>query len=156
VIVGHSERRADHGEGDAIVCAKAKAGLRAGLTTIVCVGETERYRRAGQHLHVVEAQLDGSVPRDAAPGRVVIAYEPVWAIGTGLNAGPAEIAEMHAHIGDRLRRTLGQQWGACRILYGGSVKPENAAEILRTAGVGGVLVGGASLKAKDFAAIAAA
>ena len=128
VIVGHSERRANHGETDATVCGKARAGLRAGLVTILCVGETEAYRRKGQHLAVVEAQLDGSVPREATPDRLVIAYEPVWAIGTGLNAGRPEIEEM----------------------------PDNAADILHSRDVGGVLVGGASLKAADFAKIATA
>ncbi len=156
VIVGHSERRADHGEADASVCDKAQAGLSAGLKTILCVGETEEFRRKGQHLHVVESQIDGSCPRHATPETLAIAYEPVWAIGTGLTAGPAEIEEMHAHIRDRLIRTLGPQWENGLILYGGSVKPDNAAEILALEGVGGVLVGGASLKAADFTKIASA
>jgi triosephosphate isomerase len=156
VIVGHSERRAGHGEADGAVCDKAGAGLRAGLVTIVCVGETEAFRRKGQHRAVVEAQLDGSAPRTATPQTLVIAYEPVWAIGTGLNAGQAEIEEMHDFIRNRMLQTRGDAWGNLRVLYGGSVKPDNAAGILRCAGVDGVLVGGASLKAGDFARIATA
>ena len=156
VIVGHSERRENHKEADATVRAKAQAGLRAGLRVILCVGETEQYRRAGQHLDVVEAQIDGSVPPEADIDRVVVAYEPVWAIGTGLNAGRAEIEEMHAHIRNRLRLTRGEAWAGVRVLYGGSVKPDNAGDILCAEGVDGVLVGGASLKAADFSSIARA
>ncbi len=156
VIAGHSERRANHCEADDMICEKAQAGLRAGLSTIVCVGETVDFRRKGQHLAVVEAQIDGSIPRSATPAALVVAYEPVWAIGTGLNAGQDEIAEMHDFIRQRLIQTRGEAWATLRILYGGSVKPDNAGEILATDGVDGVLVGGASLKAADFAAIARA
>lgn len=144
VIVGHSERRADHGENDAIVRAKAEAAWRAGLTPIICVGETESERRAGREKDVVAAQLAGSVPE--GEGDYVIAYEPVWAIGTGLTPTREDIAEMHLFIGAQIRDGV-------RILYGGSVKPSNAREILSIANVHGALVGGASLKAEDFAAI---
>ncbi len=141
VIVGHSERRADHGETDATVRAKADAALRAGLTPIICVGETEEQRKAGQALAVVGAQLAGSLPETADP--FVVAYEPVWAIGTGLTPTTDDIAEMHDFI--RAKTPAGM-----RILYGGSVKPANAAEILAIDNVDGALVGGASLKAADF------
>ncbi len=144
VIVGHSERRADHGETNALVLQKAKAARRAGLTPIVCVGETEAERRAGRERDIVEVQLAQSLP--AGDSDLVIAYEPVWAIGTGLTPTIDEIAGMHAFI----RRQAGE---GVRILYGGSVKPSNAAEILRIPDVDGALVGGASLKADDFAAI---
>jgi len=145
VIVGHSERRADHGERDAEVKAKAEAGLRAGLTPIVCVGETRAEREAGRAETVVGAQLGGSLPGEGE-GEVVVAYEPVWAIGTGLTPTIEEIAAMHGFIRSRVG-------GATRILYGGSVKPSNAAEILAVAEVNGALVGGACLKAEDFYAI---
>ncbi len=153
VIVGHSERRADHGEPNALVLAKAKAVRRAGLVPIVCVGETEAERRAGRERDIVEMQLAESLParigdpgeRDPA-GDIVVAYEPVWAIGTGLTPTIDEIAQMHAFI----RQKVGD---GVRILYGGSVKPSNAAEILAIPNVDGALVGGASLKAEDFAAI---
>jgi triosephosphate isomerase len=144
VIVGHSERRADHGETDAVVRAKAEAAWRAGLTPIICVGETEAERRAGREKDVVGAQLAGSIPPGG--GEYVIAYEPVWAIGTGLTPTNDDIAAMHAFIRTKV------QDGA-RILYGGSVKPSNAKEILGIANVHGALVGGASLKAEDFHAI---
>jgi len=154
VIVGHSERRADHGESDALVRAKAAAALRAGLTAIICVGETEGERLQGRALDVVRGQLAGSLPEGAAPGTVVVAYEPVWAIGTGRTAETGDIAEMHGAIRTALVERLGPDEGrAVRILYGGSVKPGNAAEILRVADVNGALVGGASLKADDFLAI---
>ncbi|MCW5696602.1 MAG: triose-phosphate isomerase [Bauldia sp.] len=153
VIVGHSERRADHGETDAVVRAKAEAGWRAGLTVILCVGETRAQREAGEALAVVEGQLAGSVPDGARARNLVIAYEPVWAIGTGLTPTGADIAEMHAHIGARLAERFGEDGAGMRILYGGSVKPDNAAEIFAVAGVDGALVGGASLKAADFLAI---
>ncbi|MBI1185938.1 MAG: triose-phosphate isomerase [Alphaproteobacteria bacterium] len=146
VIVGHSERRRDHGETDALVRAKADAALRAGLTPIVCVGETIEQRRAGQAEATVGAQIAGSLP---AEGELVVAYEPVWAIGTGLTASTDEIAAMHGFI----RSTLGPRAAATRILYGGSVKPQNAGEILALDEVDGALVGGASLKAADFSAI---
>ncbi len=141
VIVGHSERRADHGETDEIVKAKAQAALRAGLTPIICVGELEEDRKAGRALDVVRAQLEGSVP--ATDEEIVIAYEPVWAIGTGLTPTIDDIAEMHAFIRSKCGKNT-------RILYGGSVKPNNANEILATPNVNGALVGGASLKAGDF------
>ncbi|MEZ5982785.1 MAG: triose-phosphate isomerase [Parvularculaceae bacterium] len=147
VIVGHSERRADHGESSATVKAKAEAARRAGLTPIVCVGETEAERRAGKQEAVVGEQLAGSLPDGAGP--LVIAYEPVWAIGTGLTPTIEDIAAMH--------RFIRQKAGAgVRILYGGSVKPSNAAEILAVEDVNGALVGGASLKADDFYAIISA
>ncbi len=144
VIVGHSERRADHGETNALVLRKAKAARRAGLIPIICVGETEAERRAGREKDIVEVQLAESLP----PGdpEIVIAYEPVWAIGTGRTPTIDEIAEMHLFI----RHHVGE---GVRILYGGSVKPSNAREILAIGNVDGALVGGASLKADDFAAI---
>ena len=155
VIAGHSERRADHGEDDATVRAKAEAARAADLVPIVCVGETAAQREAGQASAVVEAQVRGSLPRTGAPERLVIAYEPVWAIGTGLTATPDDVAEMHGHIRALLADELGAATGAeVRILYGGSVKPGNAAELLAVADVNGALVGGASLKAEDFWAIA--
>ena len=150
VIVGHSERRADHGETDAAVCAKAQAAFRAGLEPIICVGETLDERKAGRALDVVTGQVAGSVPQDAVDHAFAVAYEPVWAIGTGLTPTLAEIAEVHAAIRATLKDRLGAAGAAAPILYGGSVKPANAAEILATADVGGALVGGASLKAADF------
>jgi triosephosphate isomerase len=156
VIVGHSERRAEHGEGDDLVRKKAEAGWRAGLFVILCIGETEAERRAGETLAVLDRQLAGSVPDGATPGNLVIAYEPVWAIGTGLTASTADIADAHAHIRRRLVGRFGDGATAIRILYGGSVKPENAAAILALQDVDGALVGGASLKAADFLAIVAA
>jgi triosephosphate isomerase len=157
VIVGHSERRTDHHETDAQVQAKALAAHRAGLTAIVCVGEQRAQREAGETLTVVGGQLDGSLP-DAATAataaNLVIAYEPVWAIGTGLTPTAADVAEVHAFI----RRKLNERYGAAgtgmRILYGGSVKPSNAKELLSLPNVNGALVGGASLKADDFLGIA--
>lgn len=143
VIVGHSERRADHGESDALVRAKAAAAAGAGLTAVVCVGETRSQREAGRAEAVVGTQLEGSLPQG---GGFVVAYEPVWAIGTGLTPTAGEIAAMHGFI----RRRVGP---AVRILYGGSVKPSNAAEILAIGDVNGALVGGACLKAADFHAI---
>ena len=156
VIVGHSERRADHHESDALVRAKALAAWRAGLTAIVCVGETRAQREAGETLRLVGGQLAGSLPDGATSVNLVVAYEPVWAIGTGLTPTAADVAEVHGFI----RRTLSERFGAegakIRILYGGSVKPSNARELLGVADVNGALVGGASLKADDFLAIAAA
>ncbi len=155
-IVGHSERRGDHGEGDGVVKAKAEAALAAGLTPIVCVGETADQRRAGQALSVIETQVLGSLPADVPGARLVVAYEPVWAIGTGLTAEPADVEEAHGHIRGLLVGRLGTEaGGAVRVLYGGSVKPGNAAELLAVPNVDGALVGGASLKAQDFWAIAA-
>jgi len=157
VIVGHSERRADHGETDAEVRAKAEAAWRAGLTAIVCVGETEAERDAGKALEIVGGQLSGSVPEGATAANLVVAYEPVWAIGTGRTPSLADIAEMHDFMRARLVERFGAATGeAVRLLYGGSVKPGNAAEIFGVSNVDGGLVGGASLKAADFSAIVAA
>jgi triosephosphate isomerase len=155
VIVGHSERRAGHGEDDAVVRAKAEAVVSAGMTPIVCVGETEAQRRAGQALAVIEAQVTGSLPVGVDGASMVIAYEPVWAIGTGQTATPADVAEVHGHIRGLLERLFGgaAAAGSLRILYGGSVKPGNAAELLAVANVDGALVGGASLDADAFWAI---
>ena len=159
VILGHSERRAGHGETDEEVKVKAEAARGAGLTPIICVGETEAERQAGAYLEVIERQVRGSLPEgvegDAGGAGLVLAYEPVWAIGTGLTAKPGDVAEVHGHIRGLLRARLGgEAGGAVRILYGGSVKPGNAAELLAVADVDGALVGGASLKAEDFWAIA--
>jgi triosephosphate isomerase (TIM) len=156
VILGHSERRADHGETDALVQAKAAAALAAGLVAIVCVGETEAERDAGTTLRVVGAQIAGSLPTGATAANLVVAYEPVWAIGTGRTPTIDQIAEVHAFIRFRLAAAMGPESAGVRILYGGSVKPSNAAEIFAVADVDGALVGGASLKAADFGAIVAA
>jgi len=155
VIVGHSERRTDHHENDAEVRAKAEAAWRAELTAIVCVGETREQREAGQTLDVVERQLDGSLPDGATAAKLVVAYEPVWAIGTGLTPTPADVAEVHGFIRERLKERFGGEGAGFRILYGGSVKPSNAKELMTIAHVNGALVGGASLKAADFLGIAA-
>ena len=155
VIVGHSERRADHGESDAVVNAKARAAHRAGLIAIICVGETEGDRQDGKTLDVIRLQLAGSVPGAAHEGNTVIAYEPVWAIGTGLTPTPADVAEVHGFIRGELVAKLGAEAAkGLRILYGGSVKPGNAGELLRMPDVDGALVGGASLKSTEFYAIA--
>jgi triosephosphate isomerase len=146
VIVGHSERRQYHAETDAMVAAKAKAAWRAGLMAIICIGETEAERDAGNARDICARQLAGSIPAGATPANTAIAYEPVWAIGTGRTPTSPEIAAMHAHIRNRVSAPL-------RILYGGSVKPSNAKEILALANVGGALVGGASLKASEFLTI---
>jgi triosephosphate isomerase len=155
-IVGHSERRTLHHETDAQVRAKAEAALKSGLVAIVCVGETRAERETGLEYAVVTRQVRESLPADGGPDTVVVAYEPVWAIGTGLTPTPADVAKMHESI----RRLLGEIYGAAgakvRILYGGSVKPANAKELLGIENVDGALVGGASLKAADFLAIAAA
>lgn len=156
VIVGHSERRADHGESDATVRAKAEAAWRAGLIAIVCVGETRAQREAGEALAVVAEQVRGSVPDGARADTLVVAYEPVWAIGTGLVPTVGDVEAMHAQIRRVLGERLGGDANGVRILYGGSVKPDNAVELLGAADVDGALVGGASLKAADFLAIAAA
>ncbi len=150
VIVGHSERRADHGETDALVRAKAEAALEAGLVPVICVGETREEREAGRATEVVSSQLAGSLPENAGGLSLVIAYEPVWAIGTGLTASVEDVATMHAAI----RQSLPDPLTTC-ILYGGSVKPDNAAELLSLDDVDGALVGGASLKSIDFTAIIA-
>jgi triosephosphate isomerase len=157
VILGHSERRADHGESDALVRAKTGAAWRAGLLAIVCVGETGAERDAGRTLDRIGSQLAGSIPDGATPDRLVVAYEPVWAIGTGRTPTLAEIAEVHGFI----RETLAARFGSAvaegvRLLYGGSVKPGNAAEIFAVADVDGALVGGASLTAADFGPIVGA
>ncbi len=156
VILGHSERRADHGEGDAAVLAKAEAAMAAGLVPIVCVGESEAERLAGEAEAVVTRQLDGSLPDGFAEAGGVVAYEPVWAIGTGRTPTESDIAAMHAAIRSRLRARFGEAGGRLRILYGGSVKPANAKPILALENVDGALVGGASLVAVDFLTIAAA
>ena len=157
VIVGHSERRKDHGETDALVNAKARAAFRAGLTAIICIGETEDQRDQGKTLDIVRRQLQGSVPEEATASNAVIAYEPVWAIGSGITPTPADVAEVHGFVRSELGRVLGKtQIGALRILYGGSVKPANASELLFVPDVDGALVGGASLTASDFYAILSA
>ena len=156
VIVGHSERRADHYETDAAVQAKARAAQAAGLIPIVCLGETEGERDAGSTLDVIGRQLTGSVPDTSTAATLVIAYEPVWAIGTGRTPSLPEIAEVHAFLRARLTDRIGSEAAGVRLLYGGSVKPSNAAEIFALRHVDGALVGGASLKAADFGAIVAA
>ena len=156
IIVGHSERRADHGEDDATVRAKAEAAWRAGLTAIICIGETLEEREAGETLAVVGGQLQGSVPDGATATNTVIAYEPVWAIGTGKVPTLEEIAEVHDDIRARLTARFGDEANGMRLLYGGSVKPSNATEIFGVSNVDGALVGGASLKAEDFGGIVAA
>ena len=156
VILGHSERRADHRETDAQVLAKAEAAIAAGLIAVVCIGETEAERDAGRTLHVVGTQLHGSVPAHATAATLVVAYEPVWAIGTGRTPTIPEIAEVHAFLRARLTARIGAEAAGVRLLYGGSVKPSNAAEIFAVPHVDGALVGGASLKASDFGAIVAA
>jgi triosephosphate isomerase (TIM) len=155
VIVGHSERRTDHHESDAQVRAKAMAAHRAGLIAIVCIGEQRSEREAGQTLAVLGRQLGGSLPDGGTAANLVIAYEPVWAIGTGLTPTPADVAEAHTFIRQRLYERFGAEGSRVRILYGGSVKPANAKELLTIANVNGALVGGASLKASDFLGIAA-
>jgi triosephosphate isomerase len=157
VILGHSERRESHGESSALVQDKARAAHAAGLTAIICVGESEAQRQAGETLDVIAAQLAASVPDGATPDNTVIAYEPVWAIGTGRVPTTAQVEEAH----DALRARLDARFGpatarAIRLLYGGSVKPGNAAEIFAASNVDGALVGGASLKAQDFSPIIAA
>jgi triosephosphate isomerase len=155
VIVGHSERRTLHKEADAGVKAKALAAWRAGLTAIVCVGETQAQREAGKALATVGQQLAGSLPENANAEKLVVAYEPVWAIGTGLTPTPADIAEVHGFIRERLVARYGGKGEEMRILYGGSVKPSNAQELMAVRDVDGALIGGASLKAADFLGIAA-
>ncbi len=152
VIVGHSERRASHGESDADVCAKARAALAVALVPIICVGESLADREAGHAEDVVARQVAGSVPADAPADALAVAYEPIWAIGTGLTPSLDDIARMHAVIRATLAKTV-TGGEAAPILYGGSVKPGNAADILAVEGVDGALVGGASLKAADFNAV---
>ena len=156
VIVGHSERRTDYGERDADVRAKAEAAWRANLVAILCIGETAAERKAGKTEAILDRQIAGSVPEGASAARLVIAYEPVWTIGTGLTPSVDDIRAAHHHIRSRLAERLGKEADATRILYGGSVKPGNAGTILAVDGVDGALVGGASLKAADFLAIVAA
>ena len=154
VIVGHSERRALHGETDEMVRSKAEAALAAGLTVIVCVGETEEQRDAGKAESVVSSQVEGSVPRTTgAANSVSVAYEPVWAIGTGRVPSVDDVSAMHTSIRKQLKEIYGKQGPGVRILYGGSVKAENAQELLGAGDVGGALVGGASLSADSFIAI---
>ena len=155
VIVGHSERRTLHGETDVDVKAKAAAAWRAGLVAIVCIGETRAERDAGRTLDVLGRQLDGSLPEAATGANLVLAYEPVWAIGTGLTPTTADVAQAHAFIRRQLAARHGAAAEAIRILYGGSVKPSNARELMGVANVDGALVGGASLKADEFLGIAA-
>lgn len=156
-ITGHSERRTLHGETSAIVKAKAEAAQKALLVPIVCVGETREEREAGKALAIVRKQIRGSVPEGATAATLVVAYEPVWAIGTGLTPTPQDVAEMHEAIRIELGKLVGKAAAAgVRLLYGGSVKPLNAAELMNVANVDGALVGGASLKADEFLAIAKA
>jgi triosephosphate isomerase len=154
VIVGHSERRADHGESDGLVRQKAEAAWRAGLTAIVCIGETQQQRDSGQTLDVCRGQLDGSLPDGARADNLVVAYEPVWAIGTGLTPTAGDVEQIHKFIRDILVGRFNGEGARIRILYGGSVKPSNARELMAVANVNGALIGGASLKAADFLAIA--
>ncbi|MGE0767128.1 MAG: triose-phosphate isomerase [Hyphomicrobiaceae bacterium] len=153
VIVGHSERRADHGEDDRIVRAKAEAAHRAGLIAIVCVGETADQRKAGETLAIVEAQLAGSLPDAVQAATTVVAYEPVWAIGTGLTPTTGDVADVHAMMRAVLTKRFAREGAGMRLLYGGSVKASNAKELMGVADVDGALVGGASLKADDFLGI---
>jgi len=156
VIVGHSERRQYHHETDAIIAAKARAGQRAGLSVILCVGESEAERQAGSAIAVVTEQFRACLPSSISSLGLVIAYEPVWAIGSGRPCTTADITEMHRVLREELLRRFGAEAKAIRTLYGGSVKPQNAAEILNLPDVDGALIGGASLKAADFLAIARA
>lgn len=153
VIVGHSERRTDHGESDAVVQAKASAAMASGLVTIVCIGETLEEREAGQTLSVVGTQLAGSLPADVQTQKLVVAYEPVWAIGTGKVPTLAEIGEVHDFLRAKLAEIGIGAHNDVPLLYGGSVKPSNASEIFAVSNVDGALVGGASLKAADFSGI---
>ena len=153
VILGHSERRADHGETDAMVAAKATAALAAGLISVICVCETEAQRDAGETLDIIDTQLANSVPDGLTPATCVIAYEPVWAIGTGRTPTLAEIGAVHDFLRARLTQRFGAAASGIRLLYGGSVKPSNAVEIFAVPNVDGALVGGASLLAADFSAI---
>src|SRR6201994_4060948 len=155
IIVGHSERRADHGESDALVRQKAEAAWRAGLVAIVCIGETREQRDAGKTLDICGTQLKGSLPDGSTAANLVVAYEPVWAIGTGLTPTAKDVEEVHRFIRGQLTDRFKGEGNRIKILYGGSVKPSNAAELMAVANVNGALVGGASLKAADFLAIAA-
>jgi triosephosphate isomerase len=154
VIVGHSERRTDHGESDGLVRQKAAAAWRAGLTAIVCVGETQQRRDSGQTLEVCQRQLNDSLPDGARADNLVVAYEPVWAIGTGVTPTTEDVKQIHYFIRELLIGRFNGEGTKIRILYGGSVKPSNARELMAVPNVNGALVGGASLKAADFLAIA--
>lgn len=155
VILGHSERRADHFETNELVAKKAAAVYEAGLKTVICIGETEQQREEGKTIDVCSAQIMGSVPENADASNTVIAYEPVWAIGTGKTPTAADVEEVHAAVRKVLAKKLGKATAnKMRILYGGSVKPSNAKEFLSLPDVDGALIGGASLKAEDFLAIA--
>jgi triosephosphate isomerase len=156
VIVGHSERRRDHSETDALVAAKASAAHRAGLVAIICLGESAEERQEGRAREVVATQLAGSLPAEASSGNTVIAYEPVWAIGTGNTATPDDVAEIHDLLRNRLTASMGDDGAQVRLLYGGSVNAGNADQLLSVPHVNGALVGGASLKPDDFWAIVAA
>jgi triosephosphate isomerase len=153
VIVGHSERRRDHGESSELVRAKVEAAHAVGLTAIICVGETGEERRAGHTLDVLKRQIDASLPQEATAEDTVVAYEPVWAIGTGLTPHPDDIAKAHAFVRTELVTRFGRTGQQIRILYGGSANPGNAATLITIANVNGLLVGGASLKAVDFIAM---
>lgn len=153
VIVGHSERRQDHDENDALVADKAKAVWGEGLTAIICVGETEAERLAGTTLTIIERQLAGSIPTGATASNTIIAYEPVWAIGTGLTPSTEDVADVHKFMRAFLTQRFGDSGEEMRLLYGGSVKPGNAGELMAVPDVNGALVGGASLKASDFLGI---
>jgi triosephosphate isomerase len=154
VIVGHSERRSYCHESNAMVQAKALAAWRAGLCAIVCIGETQDERKAGRTIDVARTQLDGSLPDGASPASLIVAYEPVWAIGSGVTPTPVDVAQVHQFIREQLSERYGAAGQGIRILYGGSVKPSNAGELLSVENVNGALVGGASLKAEDFLGIA--
>lgn len=156
VIVGHSERRTDHAETDHLVRAKANAAYAADLIAIICIGETAEQRKSGQTLDVLKRQLDGSLPDEAIAANTVIAYEPVWAIGTGLTPTVEDVREAHAFMREELVKRFGGEGRGMRILYGGSVKPSNATELMAIENVDGALIGGASLKASDFLSIYAA
>lgn len=156
VIVGHSERRTDHAETDHLVRAKASAAYAADLIAIICIGETAEQRESGQTLDVLKRQLDGSLPDEATAANTVIAYEPVWAIGTGLTPTVEDVREAHAFMREELVKRFGGEGRGVRILYGGSVKPSNASELMAIENVDGALIGGASLKASDFLSIYAA
>lgn len=156
VIVGHSERRTDHAETDHLVRAKANAAYAADLIAIICIGETAEQRESGQTLDVLKRQLDGSLPDEAIAANTVIAYEPVWAIGTGLTPTVEDVREAHAFMREELVKRFGGEGRGMRILYGGSVKPSNATELMAIENVDGALIGGASLKASDFLSIYAA
>ncbi len=156
IIVGHSERRSLHQETDELVRKKAQAAHRAGVAAIVCIGETRAQREARETIAIVRRQIDGSLPKEATAENLILAYEPVWAIGTGLTPTPGDVAEVHSFLRERLVSRYGAAGRGIRILYGGSVKPSNARDLMAVENVDGALVGGASLKAGEFLAIAAA